>query len=114
MTGEGMRRPDSELVWARGGSAAPATLAGAGPVTLRPRAEHGLRRRTLLERTPLRVSAVMEGVVVGGGGWRAVKLDNFEERKRSFPNLSRSAKTHGRDTPAAESAEDQSKCNVVF
>lgn len=92
MTGEGMRRPDGALVGAPGGSAAPATPAGAGPVTLRPSAKHGLRRRTVLERPSLRVSAVVEGVVEDVVGDQ-VKLDNFEERKRSFPNLSRSAKT---------------------
>lgn len=91
MTGERMWRPDCELVWAWGGSAAPATQARAGPVTLRPSAEH----RTETQNTGGEDIAAGQrscGRCCGGGGWRAVKLDNFEQRTGSFHNLSQSAK----------------------
>lgn len=114
MTGERMRRPDSELVWVWGGSAAPATQARAGAVTLRPRAEH----RTETQNTVGEDIAAGQrscGRRCGGGGWRAVKLDNFEERKRSFHNLSRSAKGDTAKAPRLLRARRpiQMQCSIL-
>lgn len=110
MTRERMGRPGRRRAGAWGGSAASAPQTTAGPVTLCPTPEHRTETRNT-ERTSLRVGAVVGGV--WGTPWASSDPANFERRKRSLPNASRSAKADAVEAFCC-SEQDRSKPHVTF